>query len=95
MCANLILIMDFFWKISVSNSHIDLLKTSTNEKDVPGWQINVDHGIFENSNNRDECVWEKCGKDQNGWYGYKKGKENGGSISTSLSGAGKAKLVSF
>ena len=44
---------------------------------------------------RDESVWEKCGKDQQGWYGYKEGKENGGSISTLLSGNGKAKLVSL
>ena len=43
---------------------------------------------------RDESVWEKCGKDQQGWYGYKEGKENGGSISILLSGNGKAKLVS-
>ena len=43
---------------------------------------------------RDETIWEKCGKDQQGWYGYKEGKENGGSISTLLSGNGKAKLVS-
>ena len=43
---------------------------------------------------RDESVWGKCGKDQQGWYGYKEGKDNGGSISTLLSGNGKAKLVS-
>ena len=43
---------------------------------------------------RDEIVWENCGKDQQGWYGYKEGKDNGGSISTLLSGNGKAKLVS-
>ena len=30
-----------------SNPHVDLLKTHTLKKDVPGWQINVDHGIFD------------------------------------------------
>ena len=30
-----------------SNPHVNLLKTQTSKKDVPGWQINVDHGIFE------------------------------------------------
>ena len=30
-----------------SNPHVDLLKTHTVKKDVPGWQINVDHGIFD------------------------------------------------
>ena len=61
---------------------------SSEEKDVPGWNIDVSNGKWQYPAH--EKVYEACGKGQ-AWYGWSSSADVG-SISTILKGNGRAKL---
>ena len=66
------------------NTHIDNLLESITTNTVKGWTIDCNNGVWNGK------VWKNC---QN-WYGwsYGKGEDEVGSIITTLSGSGRARL---
>ena len=66
------------------NTHVNNLLESTTTNTVSGWTIDCNNGVWTKA-------WKNC-QNWYGWIGYPEESGNVGSISTTLSGSGRARL---